>query len=55
MSLSSAQESKALEHMQFLRYYHECSFLHPLKKHTYTSYFLFSLKAIIYQRVVVVA
>ena len=31
MSLSSAQESKALEHMQFLRYYHECSFLHPLK------------------------
>ena len=32
MSLSFGRESKALEHMQFLRYYHECSCLHPLKQ-----------------------
>ena len=32
VSLSFARESKALERMQFLRYYHECSCLHPLKQ-----------------------
>ena len=32
VSLSFGRESKALERMQFLRYYHECSCLHPLKQ-----------------------